>query len=256
MPYDLTGTGSWTGTTWTWVPGAFSGIPAIFLKPSVNVKFTPAQFPVVSGGQSGYETTNGAGLTIAKYVYVVNGYLVEVTKTVSPVTGLPGQYDITITVYNKGNKDAPDVIVYDIVQDTFTMNSGSASPAFTGSTAVANVQGITGMAYWRDVGTVAATAGYKTITYRITAVDPNAYPLTDVYLVGVDPAQSLDLRSTPFLNEADTVANVNNEALAAVGVIGLYSWSACSASSEGYYKRKGPSLLSAPGRLERQRQDR
>jgi len=232
LPADLTTSGSWTGAAWTWDPGLFSGVPVGFVKPSINVKYTSTQFPVVSGGSAGYRTTDGGSTSLAKYIYIVNGYLIEVTKVVTPVSGSPGQYDVTITVTNKGSKAASNVIVYDIVANTFTMNAGSDNPDYAGSTAV-SIQGITGIAYWWNFDSLPALTGSGTITYRITAVDEDAYPLTDVFLVGVDPAQSLNLQSTPFIHEANLLAAINYESLAALGVACLFM-----VGMFGVYRRK------------------
>ena len=202
LPATLTGGNVWTGNTW--ILGEFSGIPAGFLKPSINLTYDTTQFP------SSYTTNNGT-MTILKKIWIVNGYLVQVNKTVTP-TATSGVYDISIKVTNVGSDSTPDVIVYDIVSNKFSITSGP-TPAANGTTSV-SVQGLTGTAYWWDVGTL--TSGEtKTITYTVTG--SGEYPLTDLYLVGVDPAQSFNMQSTPSLTNESILASANFESLAAMG---------------------------------------
>jgi hypothetical protein len=205
------------GASWTTAPITVNvgGTPAGFIKAALTVKDTTTQMP------KSYISSNGlAGVTLLKKIWVLNGYNVEVTKNITSIS--PGNFLITITVKNTGSKTTPpNVLVYDIVPSTF-INGGSPSnfnPAATGSTAVTITNpAITGNAYWWNVGPLAAAAS-TTITYQVSGTGD--YPLSDVFLIGVDPAQSVNMQSTPALQTGSTVVNSNMEPVLAVGVLCL-----------------------------------
>lgn len=207
------------GASWTTAPITVSlgGTPAGFIKSAWTVKDTTTQMP------RSYGSTNGVtGVTLLKKIWVLNGYNVEVTKAITSST--PGTFLITITVKNTGSKATPpNVLVYDIVPSTFItaspLSPSNFVPAATGSTGVTIANpAITGNAYWWDVGPLAAGIS-KTITYQVTG--SGDYPLSDVFLIGVDPAQSINLQSTPALQTGATVVNSNMEPVLAVGVLCL-----------------------------------
>jgi hypothetical protein len=200
------------GATWTTAPITVNvgGTPVGFIKSTLTVKDNATQMP------RSYISSNGAaGVTLLKKIWVINGYNVEVTKAITSIS--PGNFLITITVKNTGSKATPpNVLVYDIVPSTFT-NSTMTSPAPIGQTAV-SLAGVNGEAYWWNVGPLAAGAS-TTITYQVAG--SGDYPLSDVFLIGVDPAQTINLQSTPALQTGSTVVNSNMEPVLAVGVLCL-----------------------------------
>jgi putative flippase GtrA len=204
---DLDKGESWTTSA---IPINIGGTPAGFIKSAFTVTDTATQMP------RSYVSANGAsGVTLLKKIWVMNGYNVEVTKAIQSLGS--DSFRITITVTNTGSKATPpNVLVYDIVPSTFTAGTMN-SPAPIGQTAV-SVAGITGEAYWWNVGPLAAGAS-TTITYVVTG--SGDYPLSDVFLIGVDPAQSINLQSTPALNSNATVMNSNLEPVLAAGVLCL-----------------------------------
>ncbi len=200
------------GASWTTAPITVNlgGTPVGFIKSALTVKDDSTQMPRTNVSSNG-----AAGVTLLKKIWVINGYNVEVTKAITSIS--PGNFLITITVKNTGSKATPpNVLVYDIVPSTFT-NSTMTTPAPMGQTAV-NLAGVTGEAYWWNVGPLAALAS-TTITYQVAG--SGDYPLSDVFLIGVDPAQTINLQSTPALQTGSTVVNSNMEPVLAVGVLCL-----------------------------------
>jgi hypothetical protein len=205
LPNDLVKDGVWTATSFNFT---YNGVPAGFIKPSFTVKNDDTQMPKT------YSSTNGLdSVKILKKIWVLNGYNIEVTKNVTDQGS--GVYRIDISVKNIGSKTSPDtVLVYDIVPSAFT--AGNFSPDYTGTGGVTNP--VTGTAYWWNEGPIDAGAT-KYINY--TATGSGDYPLMDIFLVGVDPAQSMNLQSTPLLTNASTMMTANFETLAAIGAAGL-----------------------------------
>lgn len=205
LPHDLAMGGVWTATPFSFV---YNGVPAGFIKPTFTVKDDSTQMPRT------FSSTQGtSGITLLKKIYVLNGYNIEVTKTVTDLGS--GVYQIHIDVTNIGSKKSPDyVLVYDIVPSDFTAHDWS--PGYLGTGSVSNP--VAGIAYWWNEGPLNA-GQTMTITYQVTGA--GTYPLNDIFLIGVDPAQSMNLQSTPTLNNVSTMATANFETLAALGAAGL-----------------------------------
>lgn len=205
LPQDLNQGEIWLGDTFSFV---YNHVPAGFIKPLFTVKDDSTQIPKT------YSSTQGAGgITLLKKIYVLHGYNIEVVKTITDLGG--GVYQIDITATNKGTKKSPDyVLVYDIVPSGFT--ASDFTPATTGDAAVLNP--VSGHAYWWNVGPLNAGA-HADLQYRATGAGD--YDLTDIFLIGVDPAQSMNLQSTPSINNVSTMVSSNFETLAALGAAGL-----------------------------------
>lgn len=205
LPGDLTMGYSWIAAPFNFT---YNGVPAGFIKPFFTVKDDDTQMP------KAYSSTNGSSsVKLLKKIWVLKGYNIEVTKTVTDLGN--GVYSINITVKNTGSKKSPDtVLVYDIVPAAFT--AGNFTPNYTGTTSVTNP--VVGTAYWWNVGPINAGAT-KYVNY--TATGSGNYPLMDIFLVGVDPAQSMSLQSTPLLTNESILASANFESLAALGAAGL-----------------------------------
>ena len=201
LPNDLPKSAVWTATPFSFV---YNGVPAGFIKPSFTVKNDDTQVP------KSYSSTNGAGsVQLLKKIWVLNGYNIEVVKTITDLGG--GVYQIDITATNIGTKKSPDyVLVYDIVPSGFT--ASNFNPATTGDASVANP--VSGHAYWWNVGPLDVGA-HVDLQYRATG--SGDYELTDIFLIGVDPAQSMNLQSTPSLTNESILASANFESLAAMG---------------------------------------
>lgn len=168
------------------------------------------------GGQltESYYTTNGSYILIEQ-IYVINGYLIEVRKTITP-NATTDYYDISLWVHNKGNlKTPPTVVVYDIVPQNFSMVYMSRPD--TGNTSI--VSPITGQAYWWNVSTLQPDeAVYVNYTVNGTGI----YRMMDLFIVGIDPTYSLAMQSTPVLSISNfMVMDANLESLIGVMTIGM-----------------------------------
>lgn len=212
---DGSATSSWAATGTQVLEFAYSSIPVGFMKPEIGIRNTNNQFPVTS-------TSTPDGVDLLKKIYVINGYEVEVVKTVTPSTTTEGEYHINIVATNHGSKATPPhVYVYDIVPSLFYAVDGFGTvtspfnvvPGFDGHTGITG-----GEAFYWDMGALAAGAS-KTIDYDVSGTGD--YLVADLYVVGVDPAQSLNLQTTPLLSNASVLINSNFETLAALGAAGL-----------------------------------
>lgn len=168
------------------------------------------------GGQltESYFTTNGSYILVEQ-IYVINGYLIEVRKTITP-NATTDYYDISLWVHNKGNlKTPPTVVVYDIVPQNFSMVYMSRPD--TGNTSI--VSPITGQAYWWNVSTLQPDeAVYVNYTVNGTGI----YRMMDLFIVGIDPTYSLAMQSTPVLSISNfMVMDANLESLIGVMTIGM-----------------------------------
>ena len=218
-PYVFDKTNPFTATGSELLTFSYNGIPAGFMKPTIQVHDSNGhpQYPI---SPITYGSNNG--VTLLKQIYVINGYEISVTKTITPLGN--NQYKITITAQNIGTGKSPDVYVYDIVPSAFYNPSGSpVSPTgFTYTpntiTAIGNTPVTGGQAYYWDLGQMNHN-DLDTIVYTVTGT--GTYTPTDLYVVGVDPAQSLNLQSAPILSNVSTMATANFETLAALGAAGL-----------------------------------
>ncbi len=168
------------------------------------------------GGQltESYYTSNGSYILVEQ-IYVINGYLIEVRKTITP-NATTDHYDISLWVHNKGNlATPPTVVVYDIVPQNFSMVY--MSRADTGNTPV--ISPIIGQAYWWNVSTLQPDeAVYVNYTVNGTGI----YRMMDLFIVGIDPTYSLAMQSTPVLSISNImVMDANMESLLGVMTIGM-----------------------------------
>jgi hypothetical protein len=93
---------------------------------------------------------------------------------------------------------------------------------YTGTQAGVTIAGVTGSAYWWNIGQFDAAGGAQdkmSLTYTVTGT--NDYPLTQLYMVGLDPALTSNLQSTPFISNGVMMTSANYETLAALGAAGL-----------------------------------
>jgi hypothetical protein len=216
-PVALDATHSFTGTGVELLQFAYNGIPVGFMKPTIQFQNTPTQFPITA-------TSTPNGVTLLKQIYVINGYQVEVVKTIT-AQATEGHYHINIVATNLGTQATPPhVVVYDIIPHLFYTAGTSPTNIVTNPSVVTNYQALTSTdeaVFW-DIGilTPHLTANdHATIDYDV--IGTGTYSAADLYVVGVDPAQSVNLQSTPVLNNVSTMASANFESLAALGAAGL-----------------------------------
>jgi hypothetical protein len=213
---------SWNAAGAEQLSFAYSGIPVGFVKPTISILNSNTQFPLTVSPDTG-------SVTLLKEIYIINGYQVVAVKTITP-TATAGQYTITIKVTNNGNiATPPDVLVYDIVPSEF-ISASPLSPAFGtgnqipigGPVNVANTGFSSGgSAYYWNVGPLAANGGTFTVTYTVTGPSSGSYPVSDLYVVGVDPAYAVNSQVSPAISNYSTMVSNNFEPIAALGALGL-----------------------------------
>ncbi|MCD4821019.1 MAG: hypothetical protein K8R11_02860 [Methanococcoides sp.] len=198
-PGTLSSGATWTDSEW----------PVLDFPDPVPVGWIDVDLSVdLSGDQliDSYSTTNGTYQLIEK-IYIINGYLVEAKKTITK-NATEDYYDVSLWVHNKGNlATPPHVVVYDIVPQNFSLEYNETNP--TGNTAVTSP--IQGVAHWWDVGSLEAHGTADNQTYiNYTVSGAGIYRMSDLFILGIDPAYSLDLPSTPVLTTGTKVATSTN----------------------------------------------
>jgi hypothetical protein len=215
LPALLSGGQSYTGPTIT-VPVSY--VPAGFTQPLITLADTNGQITRT------YNSQNGT-VTLLQTIYILNGYKIQVTKTVTANTTITNGFNIDITVQNVGTLASPNVYVYDIVPLAWYSNPASGSPTNFNNTPMNGVVGtavaspINGYAYYWNESSIAAGSYGLNQTY--TVIGTGNYALSQVYVVGVDPAQSLNPQTSPMLNNVSNLASANFEPIAALGALGL-----------------------------------
>jgi len=185
---------SWIGQQWlfNFTDGSNSVTsppPIVWIKPYWIIENANNQILNQSFTQNGTDT-------YIKYIYVVNGYWLEVEKNVTSVTDT--MYNIQTVVRNIGNGHTPQnltVTVFDFIPAAFTPYN--FTPGFNNAS---NVSGqFEGTAYQWDVGlrTSIATSfaprgdpsGLDTYYLNYSVNGTGEFRVSDLYIVGLDPRQ-------------------------------------------------------------------
>jgi hypothetical protein len=183
---------TWAGSAWLF--NFTDGSDSVTAPPPI-VWIKPYWIITNTGGQILNQsiTQNGTDIYI-KYIYVVNGYWLEVNKNVTSTAN--NSYDIRVWVHNRGNGHTPQnltVTVYDFIQSNFV--AYGFSPAYNNAS---NVSGqFSGVAYQWDVGlrtnlsTSFAPEGDPSnldefyMSYTVNGTGD--FKVSDLYIVGLDP---------------------------------------------------------------------
>jgi hypothetical protein len=188
---DVNLSSTWIGSQWlfNYTDGSSDANPP----PIVWIK--PYWIIQNSGGQiiNSSVTVNGTD-TYVKYIYVVNGYWLEVFKNVTSAGN--DQYDIKIHVHNRGNGHTPQnltVTVYDFIPGEFA--AWNFSPNYNNNSLVTGQ--FNGTAYEWDVGlrTTLGTSfspdgaadGFDEFYLNYSVNGSGEYRVSDLYIVGLDP---------------------------------------------------------------------
>lgn len=177
------------------------------------------------------KSVNGQDLYM-KYVYVVNGYWLEIQKNITSIAD--GQYEINITVVNIGNGWTPineKVTVYDFIPSEFSGWDWSVSPGTTQSV------GAEGSAYYGNAmiwdipweptlnsslgpmnGPNATTAANHTWNVNYKVNGSGSYKATELYIVGLDPLKVDGAFASPIITIISGLQSRTNE-LVYVGII-------------------------------------
>ncbi|MEM4267901.1 MAG: hypothetical protein QXK37_03630 [Candidatus Woesearchaeota archaeon] len=222
--------------TTSWEPGAYwyfnytDGSNATNPPPIVWMK--PFWLIANKNGQIVNYTTSRAGNDVyLKYIYVVNGYWLEVRKNVTNIG--EGQYQINITVENIGNGWTPQwevVTVYDFVPQEFTAWDMQPSPydCPTGSNCRnQSVSGsdFTGMTYeWMIAHkpNMNSSLGPKfgpdavseenyswSVAYKVNGTGP--FKVSQLYIVGLDPLKVDGASASPIITIISGIQSRTNE---------------------------------------------
>jgi len=164
-------------------------------------------------------TVNGTDLYM-NYIYVVNGYWLEIQKRV--LDAGDAQYDIRIEVQNRGNGHTPQnltVTVYDFIQANF--EAWNFSPAANAQSAVTGQ--FDGIAYQWDAGlrtnisTSFAPRGdldgldWFYINYSVNG--SGDFNPSDLYIVGLDPRAVDGAQSFEGVSVVSAIASTSREVI-------------------------------------------
>ena len=189
--FDIDLDTTWIGEAWMFNfsdgSNAANPPPIVWMRPFWIIKNTGNQ--IVNSSF----TVNGTDMYL-NYIYVVNGYWLEIQKEVIDVA--ESQYDIRTRVINRGNGHTPQnmtVTIYDFIPEGF--DAFNFVPNYGASEAVSGE--FTGRAYFWDVGlrTDLQTSfsprgsldGLDTFFINYTVNGSGDFRVSDLYIVGLDP---------------------------------------------------------------------
>ncbi|MGM5482542.1 MAG: hypothetical protein ACQESF_03700 [Nanobdellota archaeon] len=177
------------------------------------------------------KTLNGEDLYM-KYIYVVNGYWLQINKNVTSIG--EGQYRINTTVQNIGNGWTPEyeeVTIYDFVPKEFTAWNFTVEPPKneTVGTSGSNYQG---QAFvwdvpWKDgknssLGPMRGpnATGYNNYTWSVayTVNGSGQYKVTELYVVGLDPQKVDGAFASPIITVISSIQSHTHEVIY-IGII-------------------------------------
>jgi hypothetical protein len=226
-------TNSWGNSSYVWTFNYTDGANAANPPPIVWMR---SEYLIANQwGQIYNYTQSVAGNDIyLKYIYVVHGYWLEVSKNVSNIG--EDQYQIDIHVENIGNGWTPEfekVTVYDFIPNEFAeWDMGPAAyDCLSGGSACTNLSIGTvgddfyGMSYRWDIewkGTMNSSLGPKNgpnavtsgnyswnVSYKVNGTGP--YRVTDLYIVGLDPLKVDGAFTSPIITIISGIQSYTNE---------------------------------------------
>lgn len=185
-------TNSFQATAWqfnfTDGSSASSPPPIVWMRPYFNLRNAQSQIVNSSLTQSGNDI-------YMKYIYVINGYWLQIDKNITSVDA--DTYRIDIFVENIGNSWTPESLVvtaYDYVPTEFTAFNFSQGASSTGS---ATGSGFNGTSYqWvipakspynASLGPRTETLANRSWSMNYFVNGTGDYQVSDLYIVGLDP---------------------------------------------------------------------
>lgn len=172
------------------------------------------------------KTISGEDLYM-KYIYVVNGYWLQINKNVTNIG--EGQYRINTTVQNIGNGWTPEyeeVTVYDFVPKEFEAYDFTVLPP-KNETVGTTGSDYQGQAYvwdipWKDdknssLGPMRGpnATGYDNYTWSVayTVNGSGQYKVTELYVVGLDPQKVDGAFASPIITVISSIQSHTNEVI-------------------------------------------
>ncbi|XRO74701.1 hypothetical protein ACO3TA_04735 [Methanocaldococcus sp. 28A] len=214
----------------------FDGVPVVW----ANCTFTVVDSNITLLNYSMHEDNSkyGSSYIIIEKIYVVGGYLLKVTKHIIPNSD--GTYDIYIVVENIGSAKTPEyVYVYDLIPKNFTryddwVNQSSMviynttiplynNPRYNYSLIYALhsiYPGADGDGDWNDATEILKNQTVV-IHYKLNGTG-TFYP-SDVFIVGIDPTNSLLPTTSPKISAVSGAIENNYEPILALltAILGL-----------------------------------
>jgi hypothetical protein len=208
-------TTSWAGSAWlfNFTDGSSDSNPPpiVWIKPYWIIQNTGGQ--VVNQSI----TRNGTDVYL-KYIYVINGYWLEVEKNVTSAGN--DMYSIQVHVHNRGNGHTPQnltVTVYDFIPSEFA--AWNFTPTYNN---LSNVSGqFNGTAYQWDVGlrTNLSTSfapsgdalGLDEFWMNYTVNGTGDFKVSDLYIVGLDPRKVDNAGASETVTVLSGVASTSKE---------------------------------------------
>ncbi|HDQ07793.1 MAG TPA: hypothetical protein ENN44_03310 [Methanoculleus sp.] len=216
-------------------PGASAGSQTIeFAYEGIPVIWANATFALGKNDTHGWERsysietkwneTYGSEFIVSQRIWVVGDYLIKATKHVVPLAGEDTKFRVYIVVENVGGTETPDAYIYDMIPTNMTLaddtgvwsegtstyvNSSALFGEYSNVTApmpgydlgqiwsLGSLQpGADGTGAYDDWGQI--TGGQQfVIAYNMTG--SGNFRLSDVYIVGVDPVNSLNDHTSPII---------------------------------------------------------
>ncbi len=219
-------TTSWGNSTFYWYFNYTDGSNSSYPPPIVWMKpywvITNAYGQILNYSR----TVNGNDIYL-KYIYVINGYWLEIKKNITNIG--EDRYLVNISVENIGNGWTPEyeyVTVYDYVPHSFTAYNWTTAPNLNSSVGSQGEQ-YYGTAYvwqipWK--GTMNSSLGPKygpdavsvanyswNVQYRVNGT--GIYQVTDLYIVGLDPLKVDGALASPLISIITELQSHTNEIL-------------------------------------------
>ncbi len=200
---------------------SFEGVPVVWAN---------ASYKLINSETQGFwiynKTEGGNEYYVIEEIYIVNGYLIKITKHIVPQSN--NTYDVYLVVENLGGLASPYVYVYDLIPNNFTIVSNSMylnqsvmlaqhannnnSLNYTGK----NTQGLpaeyTEGYYWalypispNANGDGSYTDGAEitnnqTVVIHYQVQGSGVFKAMDAFIVGIDPTHSLLSQTTPYIS--------------------------------------------------------
>jgi len=204
---------------------AFEGVPVIWAN---------ATFALDQNGTHGWKKsysvktewneTYGSNFIVSQSIWVVGDYLIKATKHVVPFAGEDTKFRVYIVVENIGGTPTPNAYIYDMIPTNMSLaddsgewddglsNYVNSSALFTTNSTVATpmtgydagqiwglasiTPGASGNGDYEDWTQIAGSQ-QVVIAYNMTG--SGDFRLSDVYIVGVDPINSLNDHTSPIV---------------------------------------------------------
>ncbi|MBW9221957.1 hypothetical protein KKP97_02795 [Methanothermococcus sp. SCGC AD-155-C09] len=226
----------WTSQNYNFT---FNGVPVIWANYTFRIVDDNITTMPYNTTVNEYHDEYNSSYIIVEKIYIVGSYLIKVTKKVK--TNPDGTYNISIVVENIGGETSPDVYVYDLIPNNFTivgnnttvndpnmLNKSEIMP-YTGSNSRYNqsiywaLNPLTGGADGDGWYTPTEINNNQTVLINYTLNGTGKYLPSDLFIVGIDPTHSLLPTTSPKTILVGGSDGKNFEVLLALltGIIGM-----------------------------------